>query len=183
MINFFTKNINEKTYRDIVCRTIMLNGHDGRSKSSFEVWKNFEDNWELNIIPVTEQEEFKKYYGHLDVETSDGIAWGVTGSKVIYMFVNDSKNPFMLRSNVMPLAHELLHAVYQDRVGTFHITRKFDSPEGKAGTKGAAATVIVHDNWYGNKKTIKFWIRHSFMWLPITIPFIPVKQAKKDYPV
>lgn len=183
MINFFTKNINEKTYRDIVCRTIMLNGHDGRSKSSFEVWKNFEDNWELNIIPVTEQEEFKKYYGHLDVETSDGIAWGVTGSKVIYMFVNDSKNPFILRSNVMPLAHELLHAVYQDRVGTFHITRKFDSPEGKAGTKGAAATVIVHDNWYGNKKTIKFWIRHSFMWLPITIPFIPVKQAKKDYPV
>ena len=183
MIHFFTKNINEKTYRDIVCRTIMLNGHDGRSKSSFEVWKNFEDNWELNIIPVTEQEEFKKYYGHLDVETSDGIAWGVTGSKVIYMFVNDSKNPFILRSNVMPLAHELLHAVYQDRVGTFHITRKFDSPEGKAGTKGAAATVIVHDNWYGNKKTIKFWIRHSFMWLPITIPFIPVKQAKKDYPV
>ena len=183
MIHFFTKNINEKTYRDIVQRTIMLNGHDGRSKSSFEVWKNFEDNWELNIIPVTDQEDFKVYYKHLNVETSDGIAWGVTGSKVIYMFVNDSKNPFMLRSNVMPLAHELLHAVYQDRIGTFHITRKFDSPEGKAGTKGAAATVIVHDNWYGNKKTIKFWIRHSFMWLPITIPFIPVKQAKKDYPV
>jgi hypothetical protein len=183
MIHFFTKNINEKTYRDIVQRTIMLNGHDGRSNSSFEVWKNFEDNWELNIIPVTDQEDFKVYYKHLNVETSDGIAWGVTGSKVIYMFVNDSKNPFMLRSNVMPLAHELLHAVYQDRIGTFHITRKFDSPEGRAGTKGAAATVIVHDNWYGTKNTIKFWIRHNLIWLPITIPFIPVKQAKHDYPV
>jgi hypothetical protein len=89
----------------------------------------------------------------------------------------------MLRSNVMPLAHELLHALYQDRIGTFHITRKFNAPEGRAGTRGAAATVIVHDNWYGSKKTIKFWIRHSFMWLPVTIPFISVKQAKQDYPV
>ena len=83
----------------------------------------------------------------------------------------------------MPLAHELLHALYQDRIGTFHITRKFDAPEGRAGTKGAAATVIVHDNWYGTKKTIKIWIRWSMIWLPITIPFIPVKEAKKWYPI
>jgi len=183
MINFFTKNINEKTYTDIVQRTLMINGHDGRSGSSYEVWKNFEENWELNIISVEDQDEFKSFYEHLNIETSDGIAWGVTGDHVIYVFVNDSKNPFMLRSNVMPLAHELLHALYQDRIGTFHITRKFDAPEGRAGTRGAAATVIVHDNWYGSKKTIKFWIRHSFMWLPVTIPFISVKQAKQDYPV
>jgi len=183
MIHFFTKNINQKTYEDIICRTIMINGHNGRNLSGYHAWENFKDNWELNIIPVTDQEDFKAFYEHLDVETSDGIAWGVTGSKVIYMFVNDSKNPFILRSNVMPLAHELLHAIYQDAVGTFHITRKYDSPEGRAGTKAAAATVIVHDNWYGSKKTIKFWIRHSFIWLPITIPFIPIKQAKIDYPI
>ena len=51
--------------------------------------------------------------------------------------------------------------VYQDGIGTHHITRKYDAPEGRAGTRGAAATVIVHDNWYGSKKTIKFWIRHG----------------------
>ena len=50
MIHFFTKNINEKTYKDIIQRTIMFNGHDGGSKSSYEVWKNFEENWELNIM-------------------------------------------------------------------------------------------------------------------------------------
>ena len=48
---------------------------------------------------------------------------------------------------------------------------------------GAAATVIVHDNWYGTKKTIKIWIRWSMIWLPITIPFIPVKEAKKIYAI
>lgn len=183
VISFFTKNINEKTYTDIVERIIMLNGHDGNHKSSFEALQRFRKDWQLNIIPVTDQEDFKAFYSHLNVEVSDGIAWGVTGKKVIFMFVNDSKNPFILRQNVMPLGHELLHAVYQDAVGTYHITRKYNSPEGRAGTRAAAATVIVHDNWYGSKETIKFWIRHSFMWLPVTIPFIPIKKAKELYAI
>jgi hypothetical protein len=183
MINFFTKNINRKIYTDIIERTIMLNGHNGKSDSGYTSLCNFRDNWTLNIISVKDQEDFKAFYNHLDIETSDGIAWGVTGYKVIYMFINDTKNPFILRSNIMPLAHELLHAIYQDAVGTFHIARKYDSPEGKAGGRGAAASVIVHDNWYGSKKTIRFWVRYGMIWLPITIPFIPLKQAKKDYPI
>jgi len=183
MIHYFTKNIDEKKYNDIIQRIIMINGHDGTSNSGYKAWKNFEDNWELNIIPVTDQEDFKSFYEHLDVETSDGIAWGVTGMKVIYMFVNDVKNPFIIRQNIMPLGHELLHAIYQDAVGTFHITRVYDSPEGKANTRAAAATVIVHDNWYGSKETIKVWIRWGLIWLPITIPFIPVKVAKKIYAI
>lgn len=181
MINFYTKNIDTKRYEDIICRIIMLNGSNGKHLSGYYAWENFKDNWELNIIPTTKQDEFKSYYEHLNVETSDGIAWGVTGSKVIYMFVNDSNNPFVLRSNIMPLGHELLHAIYQDGVGTHHITRKYDAPEGRAGTRGAAATVIVHDNWYGSKETIRFWVRHAFIWLPITIPYIPIKKAKEDY--
>ena len=183
MIHYFTKNIDEKKYNDIIQRTIMINGNDGTNNSGYKAWQNFEENWTLNIIPVTDQEDFKVYYKHLNVETSDGIAWGVTGIKVIYMFVNDVKNPFIIRQNIMPLGHELLHAIYQDAVGTFHITRKYDAPEGKSNTRGAAATVIVHDNWYGTKKTIKIWIRWSMIWLPITIPFIPVKEAKKWYPI
>ena len=183
MINFFTKNIDTDRYTDIVCRTIMINGSNGKHLSGYYAWENFKDNWELNIIPVTEQEGFKRFYEHLNVETSDGIAWGVTGKKVIYMFVNDVKNPFIIRQNIMPLGHELLHAIYQDAVGTFHITRVYDSPEGKANTRAAAATVIVHDNWYGSKETIKVWIRWGMIWLPITIPFIPVKVAKEIYAI
>jgi len=161
----------------------MFNADDGSSSSGWRAWNDFQDNWELNIIPVTEQSSYSKFYDHLTVETSDGIAWGVTGKGVIYVFINDIKNPFVLRSNVMPIAHELLHAIYQDKVGTFHVTRKYDAPEGRAGTRGSAATVIVHDNWYGSKETTKFWVRYGVIWLPITIPFIPIKQAKIDYPI
>ena len=181
MIVFKTKNIDEKKYRDIIQRTIMINGHDGTNNSGYKAWQNFDQTWVLMIIPVTEQEEYKRYYGHLQVEVSDGIAWGVTGQKVIYMFVNDSANSFIIRQNVMPLAHELLHALYIDAVGTQHIVRRYNAPEGNRGTSGSRATVIVHDNWYGSKETIKIWIRWGLIWMPITIPFIPVKKAKETY--
>jgi len=182
-INFTTKNIDQEKYIKIIRRIIVLNGHNGEDLSGYQAWVRFNRDWHLNIIPVTEQYDYERYYKHLNVETSSGIAWGVTGQKVIYMFVNDSSNTFITRQNIMPLGHELLHAIYQDEVGTQHITRLYDAPEGKAGTSGARATVIVHDNWYGSKETIRFWIRHGFIWLPITIPFIPIKKAKEDYSI
>ena len=113
MIVFKTKNIDKEKYKDIIQRTIILNGDDGTPLSGYRAWQNFDQTWTLMIIPVTEQEEYKRYYGHLQVEVSDGIAWGVTGQKVIYMFINDSANSFIIRQNVMPIAHELLHALYQ----------------------------------------------------------------------
>tara|TARA_R110002020_G_scaffold278160_1_gene493610 strand:- start:776 stop:1330 length:555 start_codon:yes stop_codon:yes gene_type:complete len=183
MIVFKTKNIDKEKYKDIIQRTIILNGDDGTPLSGYRAWQNFDQTWTLMIIPVTEQEEYKRYYGHLQVEVSDGIAWGVTGQKVIYMFINDSANSFIIRQNVMPLAHELLHALYIDAVGTQHIVRRYNAPEGKAGTSGSRATVIVHDNWYGSKETIKIWIRWGFIWMPITIPYIPIKKAKEIYDI
>jgi len=180
-IFYETKNIDREKYTKLIRRTIILNGYDGTNLSGQRAWLRFQESWTVWIIPVTEQEEYKKFYGHLNVETSDGIAWGVTGQKVVYMFVNDSKNSFIIRQNMMPLGHELLHAIYQDEIGTSHIQRIYDSPEGRAGSRGAGATVIVHDNWYGTKKRIRLWIRWGIGWLPITIPYIPVKEAKETY--
>jgi hypothetical protein len=184
MINFYTKKIDEKVYEKIIRRTIIFNGDDGTHLSGYKAWKQFESEWELNINPLSKvDDKYKSYFEHVEVKTNDGIPWGITGKKVIHMFVNDTKNPFILRSNVMPLAHELLHALYQDQVGTYHITRKYTAPEGRVGTRGAAASVIVHDNWYGSKETMKFWVRYGVIWLPITIPYIPIKKSKQLYPI
>jgi len=184
MITFYTKNIDKTAYKKIVRNMVMFNADDGTPMSGYKAWRKFEEEWELNIFPVAEADTtFKSYWESLNVETNDAMAWGVTGKKFINMFVIDSHNPFTVRSNSMPLGHEVLHAVYQEGVGTFHITRKHDAPEGKAGTRGAAQTVIVHDNWYGTKETTKFWIRYGMIWLPITIPYYPIKQAKKDYAI
>jgi len=167
----------------IIRTAFMLNGDDGTHLSGYKNWLNFYETWTLWIIPVDQSEDYKNYYQHLNVETADGIAWGVTGQKVIYMFINDIKNEFILRQNIPPLVHELLHALYLDKVGTFHITRLYDSPEGRAGTRGSAATVIVHDNWYGSKEMTRIWVRWGIIWIPITFPYIPIKKAKVLYKV
>lgn len=180
-IIWHTKNINIQDYYKIIRRIFILNGNDGKHLSGYKAWQQFKEEWTLHMIPVEEAENYKEFYQHLTVETSDGIAWGVTGYKVIYMFIVDSRNPFITRSNAMPLSHELLHALYQDQVGTYHITRKYDVPEGRAGTRGSAATVIVHDNWYGAKVIKKFYIWHGMMWLPISYSYIPIHKAKTLY--
>ena len=173
-IEWHTKNINIQNYYKIIRRTIILN-------SDYKTWQKIKNEWRIKVIPTDRLDEFRHFFNHLNVEVSEGIAWGITGQKEMYLFVNDSRNPFIIRSNTMPISHEILHAVYQENVGTFHITRQYTSPEGRKGTSGAAATVIVHDNWYGSKDTIKIWIRWGFIWLPITIPFIPIKKAKEIY--
>ena len=61
MIHYFTKNIDQKKYNDIIQRIIMINGNDGTNNSGYKAWQNFEENWTLNIIPVTDQEDFKVY--------------------------------------------------------------------------------------------------------------------------
>jgi len=173
-IEWHTSNINIQDYYKIIRRTIILN-------SSYKYWQYFKAHWDVHIFPVNKTVEFSHFYEHLDVETSIGIAWGVTGKHEMHIFINDTRNPFIIRSNAMPISHELLHAIYQDEVGTGHITRKYDSPEGRQGTQGAAATVIVHDNWYGRQKTLKFWIAWGLGWLPITISYMPVRIAKMIY--
>lgn len=176
-IIWHTKKINIQRYYKLIRRTIILN-------SDYSTWKKFKNEWTCHVIPVDQAGEYSQFYAHLsNIEVSDGIAWGITGDHECVLFVVDTINPRILMSNAMPISHELLHAVYQENVGTWHITRKYDSPEGKIGQQGAAATVIVHDNFYGRKQTLKLWMNWGIIWIPITISYYPVKQAKKEYAI
>lgn len=176
-IEWHTKNINIQNYYKIIRRTIIFN-------SDYAYWQKFKKEWIVHVIPTDRFHEFQSFFGHIkNIEVSDGIAWGITGMKEMYLFVNDTRNPFIIRSNAMPMSHELLHAIYQDNVGTFHIRRRYNSPEGIIGTRGAAATVIVHDNWYGSKNTFQFWISWALAWLPIRISYIPLWKARELYAI
>lgn len=162
-------------------RIFMINAYDYTHLSGKRAWDEFKKTWTVKIFPVSETEKYKHFFAHLKVETSVGIAWGITGMKEMYLFVNDSNNPFITRSNAMPIGHELIHALYQMMVGTGHINRRYDTPDGRFGSRGPAATVIVHDNWYGSKITKRFWISVGIGWLPITYPYIPIWKAKEIY--
>ncbi len=187
-ITWHTKNINIQNYYKIIKRVYMLNAHNDtyntKNSSSYTAWQKFKNEWDVHVFPADRLDEFKHFFAHIpNIKVSQNIAWGVTGQKEMFLFVVDSRNPFIIRSNAMPISHEILHAIYQDAVGTFHITRKYDSPEGRKGTMGAAATVIVHDNWYGRKMNERFWISWGLGWLPITFSYIPIWIAKQWYAI
>ena len=38
MIHYFTKNIDQKKYNDIIQRIIMINGNDGTNNSGYKAW-------------------------------------------------------------------------------------------------------------------------------------------------
>lgn len=180
-----TKNINIQRYYKAMRRCIMLNGDDGTPMSGWKTWQKFKDQFTITVIPVTEAKNYEQFYKHLNIENIAQIAWGVTGKNVIYWFVIDSNNPRVFMQNLPPGFHELLHALYQMEVGTNHTQYYYDIiidgiVRQKAGSKGPAATVIVHDNWYGSKKSVRAWFLHS-MWVPTRMPFIPIREARAMY--
>jgi len=183
MIEWHTKNINIQNYYKVIRRAIILNGHEGTHLSGYHAWKDFKNNVTLHVMPISEMDKYRHMFAHLNVETAEGIAWGFTGLNEVYVFINDSRNSFIFRSNIMPIIHEILHILYQRRVGTYHVTRLYDAPDGRAGSRAPASTAIVHDNWYGTKKTLRVWISWGIGWLPVNFPYIPIKEAKKLYAI
>ena len=138
-------------------------------------------------MPLKDAEKYKHMYKHLKVEGSGGMAWGVTGKNQMLWFVDDSRDPRRFMQNLGPGFHETLHALMQQEIGTEHVTyltygNSPDAPN-MQGKKGPAATVVVHDTWYGTKTKVKLWFFQSMMWLPVKMPYIPVWYAKEVYKI
>ncbi len=179
-----TKNINIQRYYKAVRRCVILNGDDGTRGSGYRAWQKFKKRWTIIVASVDETEKYSEMFEHLDLVGAGGMAWGITGKDILWWFVTDSRNPRIFMQNLPPGFHEVLHALYQQEVGTKHVKYLTGEPPevSTIGQKGPAATVIVHDNWYGFKTSIRVWFLHS-MWVPTRMPYIPIKKAKELYAI
>ena len=180
-----TKKINIQRYYKVIRRCIILNGYDGTPGSGYREWQNFKQRVKILVVPVSESEKYKDMYKHLKIEKAGTIAWGVSGKDMFIWFVIDSRNPRVFMQNVGPGFHECLHVMYERVIGTTHIKYKYDIyidgiRQYKRGDMGPAATVVVHDNWYGMRASIRIWFLHS-IWVPTVMPYIPVKIIKQTY--
>ena len=180
-----TKKINIQRYYKVIRRCIILNGYDGTPGSGYREWQNFKQRVKILVVPVSETEKYKDMYKHLNIEKVGAIAWGVSGKDMFIWFVIDSRNPRVFMQNVGPGFHECLHVMYERVIGTTHIKYKYDIyidgvRQYKRGDMGPAATVVVHDNWYGMRASIRIWFLHS-IWVPTVMPYIPVKIIKQTY--
>ena len=190
-IEFKTKNINQQDYYKILKKCIIMNGDDGTHLSGQKAWQDFKANVKVTVIPVADAWQYKEFFSHIagsDKNFNDAMPWGKAGLNELIWAVNDSYNPLgmFIRQNVPPGMHEGLHVLYQRKVGTAHGPyQRSEPPEvRKLPQSGPAATVIVHDNWYGYRTKLKMWISWGlFMYLPLSIPYIPIKKAKEMYNV
>ena len=171
-IEWKTKNINRQDYYKILRRCIMFNGDDGTRLSGYRAWQDFKKNVKVTVIPVKDAWKYKEFFEHIagaDKNFSSEMPWGKAGINDLIWAVNDKYNPlgFYIRQNVPPGMHEALHVLYQRKVGTEHVKYLTTSPPEvkRSGQKGPAATVIVHDNWYGFKTRLRMWIS----WGPFVI--------------
>ena len=88
-IEWDTKNINIQDMYKAFRRCIILNGDDGTHLSGYKAWKKFKAEWKVVVTSTDNTEKYRQFFNHLNVETSQGIAWGITGNKEMYLFVND----------------------------------------------------------------------------------------------
>ena len=191
---FKTKKINVKQYYNAVRKCVMLNAADrvkaGKKYSvrksvlsPYEVWQVFKKEVKTVILPVEMMDEYSHMFKHLEVDPKSRVAWGFTGSKEWYWFVHDSRNPMIFMQNLGPGFHEVLHMMYQLVVGTKHVEYKSTAPPEvrRAGQSGALATVVVHDNWYGDKTKVRAWFAVGIVLVPVPMPYIPIEKARTVY--
>lgn len=171
-IIFETNKINQPIYENLIMRQLRVNLGKG--------YKEFISKWNILIYPVEASAEFSQFehiFDNMESEVNLGIAWGITiGAKEaggdVYCFINDTNNPFILRSNFIKISHELGHALARNKFGSQRSVRKYDDPGAKAGTVGPSYVTKVHDQYYGEKKFLTYWVRWKFMWLPVSMLYI-----------
>ena len=167
---FSTKKINKDVYRKIFRRFFIL-------QFGYEDWLVFNREFDVHIIPVEDSDEYRSMYGLTRWGTNPAIPWGFTQPPNVssnrtqkgrvFWFVNDTRNPFIVRQNAEKGLHEALHAGCWIVFGTERMRRNYDDPQAKAGTEGAKYVIVPHDVAYGTKETLTFWIRYGLIWLPI----------------
>lgn len=167
---FETRNINKTNYLKIARRYMAL-------QFGWDKWIEYNEKFDTYVVPVEASDKYRKMYGLTQWNTSNQIPWGFTQppnieSNVeqkgrVFWFVNDTRNPFIIRQNAEKGLHEFAHAGCWLRYKKERRVRKFDDPQAKAGTKGPTYVTLVHDVAYGYRDLFTFWIRFGFMWLPI----------------
>ena len=163
------KNINFEAYKKLIGRHWRLTLHDEAPE--------FLEKWDIHLYPLEEAKNFSQFYAHVEEETGPGIAWGVTmpespgtGGKILN-FIRDTRNPFILRSNMNKVGHENGHAIsyIKEKGSEGRCIREFPDPGAAAGTWGPCYVVKVHDQYYGHKKFRTYWVRYGMMWLPVKL--------------
>ena len=148
-LNFYTKNINKRFTHRVIQNTLAYLGIN---------IGEFYRNWKINIHDLKTTD--LSFYLHIKTTSGQNlnpnIASGVTGKFVIDLYLHDSTNEFLERSNSYRIQHEICHAVL---FGTSHFVSGVHSKK-------------------DNKKyfNVSFWYWRKFFWKKTQLSIIDIRE-------
>jgi hypothetical protein len=171
-IDFFTKNLDETFYRQMIQQYIA--DHIKQSMSAYRKYESYHNEWTIEIYPVEAWGGMLE--GGVSVGTTHpGIPHGVTGKGLVKVYVHDDDDMGLKAiQNFAPIFHEVAHMlmimIMPGIRGTF---RNDDLSGNKVGRQANVSTQEVHDrqmegNTYQVTAYVNFgnWIVRK--WRPFT---------------
>jgi len=153
-IKFYTKNINTRLYSRAIRYYLW---QTFRWKMQY---RNFLRKWTIEIYSSDRASEDSHFDG------KDGVG-GVTGQGLVKLYLEDKKTLLgdlfqrVIRKNMVPISHELCHAVLIDLGKSQKVALRNDDWGGnKKGTMLNFSTAEVHDRHIEGK----FWAFRFWFW-------------------
>ena len=169
---FYTKHLDKTLYNQIIYKFVANN--IGTSSARLPPWK-------INIYPVESfpdiHPEGAKYHESVDGLISNTMPHGVTGNKVVDVFVKDSDDyGLIVLQNTSVITHELAHMIlmirFNENPNLYRraALRHDDKSGNKAGQELNKWTQEVHDRESeGNLTNMTVYRKVRFKWKPYTV--------------
>lgn len=138
----------------------------------------FEQEWDIKIVPL--EGTNTAFFGHRETTSGTRInpnmPSGFTGKREMILWLNDTKNEFIDRSNHVVLMHEFCHAAIYDR----HATNKFnyfvDHVEYQGHWVKSVHEKIDYQGRILESFLISFWYWKFPIWRNVRLNVIDVRQ-------
>jgi len=182
-ITFFTSELDETFYRQMIHEYILKTFVGSGKMSAFNKYKKFRNDWEIQIRPHTDWAGADWRSGETGVLNSK-IPHGVTGEGIVKVYVIDTKDKGLFAlQNFSAVFHEVAHMLmiilFRSKRGTF---RNDDLGGNKKGSEANVSTQEVHDlAMEGHNFIFVAWINFGSWIFRKWRPFSAVGIDIRDY--
>ena len=150
-ITFSTKNINTKLYEKAILTYLTEHFHHTDYSKYIEM-----NQWKIEIKPVESavESDFEGGTGMLNF----GIPHGVTGQRIVTVYVNDKNGDLFFLQNFRTISHELAHMLLIIFYPRHRARRRYPDFWASAGDEANFYTTEVHDREFeGRVRTMYIW--------------------------
>ena len=182
-ITFFTTELDETFYRQMVHEYILKTFVGSGKMSAFNKYKKFRNDWEIQIRPHTDWDGGDFRIGNTG-QLNGRIPHGLTGEGIVKVYVIDTKDKGLFAlQNFSAIFHEVAHMLmiilFRGKRGTF---RNDDLGGNKKGAEANVSTQEVHDlAMEGHNFIFVAWINFGSWIFRKWRPFSAVGIDIRDY--